>query len=86
MSQVKPNTKAQRDFDAKYITAGEIVRELNTTRTALLGARNRGMLPDAIVVTQHGAKVFIWERDKLKPHLAAWKRALQSRRGELTKT
>lgn len=71
----------QEVFDEKYITSSEIQKELKVNRSAILYARRRGMLPEPIVV--RGSRSFIWDREKAKPFLEAWKLSLASRRGEL---
>lgn len=71
----------QEDFDRRYITSTEIQRELGVERSTILYARRRGMLPEPIIV--QGVRAFIWERDKIRPYLNAWRLSLRSRRGEL---
>lgn len=71
----------QELFDERYITGSEIQHTMNVSRSSVLLARRRGMLPDPIVVK--GARAFIWERDKVTPYIEAWKISLASRRGEL---
>jgi hypothetical protein len=51
---------------------------MGVTRTTILSARRTGKLPDPIDVQ---GKIFIWERDKVKPYLDAWKIVLDVRRG-----
>lgn len=72
---------AQERFDELYITSSEIQEELNVERSTILNARRRGLLPEPILV--RGVRAFIWERDKVRPYLEAWKISLASRRGEL---
>lgn len=69
---------AQREFDERYITSSEIMEKLGVTRTTILLARRTGKLPDPIDIQ---GKIFIWERDKVKDYLAAWKVVLDARRG-----
>lgn len=71
---------AQREFDERYITSSEIMKTMGVTRTTILWARRTGKLPDPIDI--HG-KIFIWERDKVKPYLDAWKVVLDVRRGAM---
>jgi len=71
----------QERFDDLYITSSEIQRLLKVDRSAILSARRRGMLPDAVMV--RGVRAYIWERKHVAPFLAAWKICLASRRGEL---
>jgi hypothetical protein len=72
---------AQEAFDALYISSSEIQKELKVERSAILYARRRGMLPNPIIVP--GVRAFVWEREKVRPYIDAWKLALASRRGEL---
>lgn len=69
---------AQREFDERYITSSEIMDTLGVTRTTILLARRTGKLPDPIDIQ---GKIFIWEREKVKDYLAAWKVVLDARRG-----
>lgn len=69
--------KAQADFDAKYITTTEIMRELGVTRTAIFIAKRTGKLPDPVDVQ---GQLSIWERAKVQPYLDAWKMVLDARR------
>lgn len=71
----------QERFDEIYITSTEIQEELNVSRSNILNARRRGMLPDPIQIK--GVRAFIWEREKTRPFIEAWKLSLASRRGEL---
>ena len=48
---------AQKRFNEKYITSREIGIRLGVTRTALLNARLKGTLPNAIYVD--GANMYI---------------------------
>lgn len=70
---------AQSEFDDKYITGSEIMRELDVTRASLLHARRYGKLPDPITVND--GRMFIWLRAEVAPHLEKWKLELQLRRG-----
>jgi hypothetical protein len=70
---------AQKNFDDTYITSAQIMRDLRVSRAGLLYARKRGLLPNPIVVN-HG-QLFIWERATVTPHLEAWQRILNARRG-----
>lgn len=69
---------AQREFDERYITSSEIMQTMGVTRTTILLARRTGKLPHPIDIQ---GKIFIWERDKVKPYLDAWKIVLDVRRG-----
>jgi hypothetical protein len=65
-----PSETAQQRFDRTYITSAEISRELGVNRTTVLNAKNRGLLPDAVIVNE---LLCIWERDTVRPYLDAWK-------------
>lgn len=69
---------AQERFDKNYITSTEIAGELQVSRTTLVNARNRGLLPSPIAV--NGANIFIWERTEVRPFVDAWKLILNVRR------
>ena len=71
---------AQMQFDKKYITASEIMKEVKISRAALLYARRSGNLPPPSVLTNDG-RLYIWERELIQPYLTAWKLALTERRG-----
>lgn len=68
----------QARFDAIYISSNEIAADVGVSRTAVLHARKRGLLPDPIVV--NGNQIIIWERDVVAPFVAAWKTILGVRR------
>lgn len=70
---------AQREFDEKYITASEIMKDLGITRPTLYYARSNNKLPAPIVLND--GTVFLWEREIIRPFLDAWKLALNVRRG-----
>lgn len=74
-------TSAQQEFNDKYITSTEIGRMFGVSRSTVMHARKRGMLPDGIVV--EGKCSYIWKREDLKPYLDAWSLSLQSRRKQL---
>lgn len=69
---------AQQRFDIKYITSTEIASELQVSRTALVNARHRGLLPAPIAV--NGTNIYIWERSEVRPFVDAWKLILNVRR------
>lgn len=48
------------------------------SRTALLYARQRGWLPNAIVVND--GQLYVWERETLKPYIDAWKLIVGTRK------
>ena len=57
------------------------MEELGVSRTALLHARARGLLPNAIVVND--GQLLVWEREPLKPYVDAWLLTLRAKRREL---
>lgn len=69
---------AQQRFDRLYITSSEICRELGVTRTTVLAARRRKLLPEPIAV--NGCTLYIWERATARPFIDAWRVILQTRR------
>jgi hypothetical protein len=69
---------AQQRFDRLYIASSEICRELGVTRTTVLAARRRGLLPEPIAV--NGCTLYIWERHVARPFIDAWKVILNTRR------
>lgn len=71
-------TTAQERFDQLYITSTEIADELGIPRPTVLYARRRGMLPDCVAINDK--QIYIWEREKVRPYLDAWKLTLELRR------
>ena len=76
-----PSNPSQERFDEHYITSTEIQERLNVTRSVILNARRRGMLPEPVVIK--GLNMFIWERATVGTYLDAWEISLASRRGTL---
>lgn len=75
---------AQTRFDRTYITSSAIYRSHGVTRAGLLGARKRGLLPDAVKVE---GTLCIWERTpELDRALDAWKLMLDLRRSKQAQT
>ena len=72
---------AQAEFDAKYITASEIMKNLGISRPALKYARTTNKLPSPIVLNE--GTLFVWERDCIQPYLDAWQVLLNARRGSV---
>ena len=70
---------AQEKFDSTYITSSALMQEMGVSRTGLLYARRRGLLPGAIVVND--GQLFLWEREPLQKYIDAWKLILDVRRG-----
>lgn len=61
-----PSTDAaQVQFDSKYITSTEVMRDLELSRTGMLYYRESGKLPHAIDVGN--GRIFIWEREFIVP-------------------
>lgn len=71
---------AQIRFNDKYITAGEICTRLQITKSSIVHARRRNMLPDPVVVP--GAECYLWERDSIARYLDAWELTLTARRSK----
>ena len=69
---------AQQKFDILYISSAEIIKELNVSRMTISHARKRGLLAGSISVTS--GSLFLWERDKIRPVIDAWKIILDARR------
>lgn len=69
----------QTVFNKTYITAGEIATEVGVSRPSVHHARQRGMLPDPIMVGDN--LVFVWVRDAVAPHIQKWKSAIAKREG-----
>lgn len=70
----------QQRFDHLYITSNEICADLGIERSTVMNAKNRGLLPDPIVIN---SKLHIWERAVATPFIDAWRINLKARRGEL---
>lgn len=69
----------QERFDAEYITSSEICHRLDVKRSTVVIARQRGALPEPIVI--NGCQIHIWKRDIVTPYLEEWERKLNARRG-----
>jgi hypothetical protein len=71
----------QEEFDSRYVTSTEVCVDLGVTRASVLNRRRTGNLPDAIEVrTRDGSiHLLLWERDRIGPHLEAWRRQLRRR-------
>jgi hypothetical protein len=73
------NSNSQIVFDTKYITAGEITKELGITRTGFLYGRRRGILPEPIIASE--GRLMMWERTpEILAAIASWKEAINSRK------
>lgn len=83
MSAVQENHEniQQLAFETKYITSSEICEDLGVARSVLMNARERGMLPGAILIRK--VNFYIWERAAIAPYLDAWRISLKVRRGEV---
>jgi hypothetical protein len=80
MSAVKTQpSAAQIHFENTYITSAQIMRDLNVSRSALLYARKRGLLPDPIVIND--GRILIWEKEHIQANIDAWKIMLDIRKG-----
>jgi hypothetical protein len=81
MSDTSPaNETAQQRFDRFYITSAEICKEVGVNRTTVLSAKKCGLLPDPVLVNDK--LVCLWERERVRPFIDAWKIVLRARRGE----
>lgn len=63
----------QSEFERRYISSTEICDEIGVTRAAVMVARRTGKLPNAIEINQ--GRLFLWEREFIRPFLEAWKSA-----------
>jgi hypothetical protein len=73
-----PFSSPHSRFDAMYITSTALMREVGVSRTAMLHARQRGWLPDGIVVNE--GQLYMWERAALQPYIDAWKLITKTRK------
>jgi hypothetical protein len=76
---LNPETAQQR-FDRVYITSAEICQEVGVNRTTVLSAKKSGLLPDPVLVNDK--LVCLWERERVRPFIDAWKIVLHTRRGQ----
>lgn len=69
----------QENFEARYITAAEITKELGISRAGFLYGRRAGKLPGPIVIAE--GRVMMWERTpEILAMVADWKQAIESRK------
>lgn len=73
---------AQRDFDAKYVSSTELCRDLGVTRSTIVNARRRGVLPPPVQISRPDGSphVMLWLREVVAPHLEKWRAELAERR------
>lgn len=71
----------QEEFERTYITSSEIMERLEISRTTLLYARRRNILPEPITV--NNGQILLWKRSDIKRNLEAWELMLKARRREL---
>lgn len=76
------SSATQKRFDEKYISSKEIIERLKITRPTVALARTTGRLPDPVAV--NNALIFLWERELIEPHIAAWELELNARRAGKT--
>lgn len=69
---------AQKEFDATYVSSSEIAERLGVTRVAIIHARAKGQLPDAVMVGDH---LTIWKRTDIEPHIKLWEKKRNARAG-----
>lgn len=74
---------AQQRFDETYISSGEICNRLKVCRSTIGAARERGMLPEPIILSLGKVSLYLWERSIVHPYLEAWELTLKARRREL---
>jgi hypothetical protein len=70
---------AQQRFERTYITSAEVCKEMGVNRTTVLAAKKCGLLPDPVIVNDK--LVCLWERERVRPYIDAWKLVLHARRG-----
>lgn len=75
------HTTAQLEFDKKYITANQLMNDVNVSRAGLQYARRSGKIPSPAIVVNEG-RLLIWEREIVQPYIDAWKAKLIAQRGE----
>ena len=78
MTNLEQTNAAQVEFDEKYITATEIMQQLQINRSAIKYARNSGKLPNSIVAND--GHLYLWIRKDIQPVLDAWKTKLDNLR------
>jgi predicted DNA-binding transcriptional regulator AlpA len=71
-------TSAQMRFDEKYVSTAELVKTLGVNRASIFHARQRGMLPDPIVIND--GQLYLWERVTIAGIIEEWKRAISFRK------
>jgi hypothetical protein len=76
--QPQPPNPAQERFNAKYISASEIAKDLRVSRPSVMRARERNALPGAVLVGD--GNIYIWERETVRPFVDAWRITLQAKR------
>lgn len=72
------NLTPQERFDRVYITSYEIQNTLGVQRSTVTTANKKGLLPDPITIP--GSRTFVWEREKVREYLEAWRVVLEKRR------
>lgn len=78
MATIK-NILSQTQFDIRYITSSEIIRDLGISRAGFLYGRRRGKLPEPIVASD--GHLMMWERTPdIVLKIADWKEAINSRK------
>ena len=70
---------AQEEFDEIYISSSEICAELGVSRATIVRGRERGLLPDPIVLNK--GQIQLWKRAEVRPAIDGWKLRLQGMRG-----
>ena len=69
---------AQERFNEHYVSSREILQRLNVSRPTISKARQRGILPEPIII--HDTLIYLWERKTVEPFIAAWELILNAKR------
>lgn len=70
----------QEVFDETYITSVEVCQRLDINRATIVTARQRGKLPEAIVIPRPGGQPYLllWPRKVVEPILSEWQTELDA--------
>ncbi len=74
---------AQEEFNKTYITSREVRLYLNVSRSTIVQGKERGLLPEPIIIDGGSGQVQLWKREQIMPLLDSWLLILKARRGEL---
>jgi hypothetical protein len=73
--QQVPAHNLQNDFECTYITAHQIAKEVGISRSSVLYAQKRGVLPAPHVTVplgENGNALHLWVRSIINPILERW--------------